>query len=78
MSNLANSPAFPASVSIANNPGEWARCDSHPGMTFRQYAAVHILAGMTGSESWRRDEVSKAAVTAADSLIAALEKENTP
>lgn len=59
-------PAFPN----PEVPGHWLGAE---GMTIRQYAAIHLAAGLMGHPNWEHlpeDRISRAALSQADDLLA--------
>lgn len=74
----ADKPAFPRPASETQLPtyGEPERYKPQTGMTLREYAAVHILAGCMAGPAVRLElnEIVAGAVAHADALLSALER----
>ena len=65
MSERGNNLAFPASGEAANYS---------PGLTIREYAAIHLAAAMPNPLDYPPDNYARSIVQFADALIAELER----
>lgn len=75
----ANEPAFPRLEHVKHGNFSEARYvwETHGGLTKREYFAAMAMQGLLALEGYSFQGAAKDAVTAADALIAELEKEPT-